>query len=170
MTRRGVTLLEVLFVAGLILLLLVVASQPFISGRRSLQKLSVQASLQTASRKAIARFLTEVQEGMEVLVPRSGRSRAHAVIRDKLSLTRWFVLHPQKGPGGLFELWRYYGAPAPAELRSGELLLSGIKRLRFTCQSEGALSVNLVLAEEAQEYSLVTTVRLRNLASAEAVW
>ena len=51
-----------------------------------------------------------------------------------------------------------------------ELLLSSIKRLTFTARSEGALQVNLVLSESAEEYALLTTVRLRNIAAAEAVW
>ena len=170
MTRRGVTLLEVIYVAILIVLLVMVATQPFVTGRRSMERMSVKASLQASSRKAIARLLAEVQEGMEVLIPLAGRSRAHAVIRDRVSLPRWFVQQPQKGQSGLFELWRYTGNPAPVEERRGELLLSGIKRLRFTCQGEGALSINLVLSEEGQEFSLVTTVRLRNLPAAEALW
>ena len=137
-------------------------------GSRSSQGLAARMSLQQASRKALVRLLREVQEGMEVLSPRPGTTLAHALVRDKVSQVRWFVQHPIED--GTFELWRYVGDPGLPTGKRGELLLGNVKRLRFTCTSEGALQVNLTLSEQGQESSLLTTIRLRNLPSAEMLW
>ena len=165
MTRRAFTLLEALVVAAVLTVLLSALWMLFSASQRSSSSLTVKASLQKSSRQALATFITETQEGMEVLLPRPGRSRAQAAIRDRLSLIRWYAQRPQPGADGLYELWRY-----TADRPQGERLFGGIKRLRFTCRSEGALEVNLVLTEEGQDTALLTTIRLRNLPSAEAVW
>jgi hypothetical protein len=159
-----VTVFEVLVAATLLSVVLGVLYAFLSSGRRSVESISAHAALRKPSRRAIARLLTELQEGKEVVTPPPGRTRAMAVIRDKESVARWFVQHPQRGgPEGVFELWRYSADRT-------ELLLTGIRRMRFTCQSEGALSINLVLTEDGREASFVTTVRLRNIAAAESIW
>ena len=138
------------------------------SGARSSVGLTTRMGLQQSSRKALVRLMMEIQEGMEVLAPVPGSSLTYALVRDKLSLVRWFVQHPQKD--GIYDLWRYTGDPEVPPAKRGELLLKGVKRLRFTSTSEGSLQINLTLTESGQEHSLVTTIRLRNLASAEALW
>ena len=140
-------------------------------GTRSTGRLTPQLSLQQASRKAIVRFLREVQEGMEVLSPRPGSTLSYALVRDKVSQVRWFYQLPMAGSrDNLLELWRYVDDPDVPMAQRKELMLTHVKRLTFTSRGEGALQVNLLLAEGDQEYAMLTTVRLRNIASAEEIW
>ena len=166
----GFTLVEVII--GVILFALLVASVMwvFVYGGRSTGRLSSQLSLQQSSRKAIVRFLRELQEGMEVLSPSPGSTLSYALIRDKVSLVRWFYLIPASGTPGVFELRRYVKDPKLSEEKRTEIFLQNVKRLTFTCRSEGALQIHLVMKEDDQEYALLTSVRLRNLASAETLW
>ena len=71
---------------------------------------------------------------------------------------------------GSCELWRYVHDPSLPEAQREELILQDVRRLTFTCQSEGAAQVNLLLARDGQEFALLTLVRLRNLATVEELW
>jgi len=139
-------------------------------GSRSGQRLSTQMAVHQASRKALVRFLQELQEGIEVIRPTPGTTLSYALVRDKYSCVRWFRQVPRPGSGGLYDLRRYADDLALPMDRRDELLLSDVKRLTFTARSEGALQINIVLAEKDRDYALLTTVRLRNLPSAEELW
>jgi len=169
--REALTVVELLTASTVFVLVVGLVITLLTQGRRSSQNLGTQMSLAQASRKMIVKLLGELQEGMEVLSPRPGSTKAQALIRDKLSFIRWYVLHPKTGSvPEVYELWRYINDPDLPAARRAEILLGGIQRLRFTCLSEGALQINLTLIEEGKEYSILTTVRLRNLPSTEAVW
>jgi hypothetical protein len=169
--RRAFTVAEVLIAAAVFVVLTGLVVYMLMQGRRSSQTLGTQMSLAQASRKTLVKLLGELREGMEVLSPRPGSTKAQALIRDKLSFIRWYALHPRSGSSPeVYELWRYINDPDLTAARRAEMLLGGIKRLRFTCLSEGILQVNLTLIEEGKEYSILTTVHLHNLPSAEAVW
>jgi hypothetical protein len=171
---RAFSLVEVVIALGLISLLIGVVVWILSFGGRSTSRLTPQLALQQASRKAVVRFLREVQEGMEVVTPRPGSTLSYALVRDKLSQVRWFYQLPQRTPNPrerLFELWRYVDDQTITDPeKRKELMLSNVKRLTFTSRGEGALQVNLLLAEGEQEYAMLTTVRLRNIASAEEIW
>jgi hypothetical protein len=138
---------------------------------RTVKRLTPQLGAQQGGRRAVARLLRELQEGMEVLSPSPGQTLAYAVIADKLAQVRWFFLKPQAGSNPpLFELWRRFdGTPPPGEIPK-EKLLTNVKRLTFTSSSEGAVQINLLMAEDTAEYSLLTTIRMRNIASSEELW
>jgi prepilin-type N-terminal cleavage/methylation domain-containing protein len=172
MTRRhAFSLIEVLIAAGLLGVVIGAVYYMFAFGTRATGRLTPQLSLQQASRKAVVRLLRELQEGMEVVSPSPGSTLSYAIIRDKLSRARWFYLvEKRKTPTPVMELWRYVDdLTIPREQRT-ERMLEDVRRLTFTSRGEGALQVNLLLAEGEQEYALLTTVRLRNIASAEEVW
>jgi len=165
------TLVEVLIAAAVLAAVIGVAIGILVQGQRSSRDLGTHMSLAQASRKALVRILGELQEGMEVVVPTPGSTKAHALVRDKLALMRWYVQHPQPvSKPELYELWRYTDDPSLPRGRRREKLLSNVKRLRFTSTSEGILQMNLTLIEDGHEYSILTAVRLRNLASSEAIW
>lgn len=171
MRRRAFSLVEM--IVGVGLLGLVIGGLVFLlgSGSRATGRLTPQLSLQQAGRKAVVRFLRELQEGMEVVSPAPGCSLSYAVIRDKLSRARWFYLVEKKGGASpVMELWRYVDDQTVSAQERSEKLLDDVRRLAFTSRGEGALQVNLLLAEGEQEYALLTTVRLRNIAAAEEVW
>lgn len=155
-----------------ILLVLLIGSAIWvlINSRRTAQAVSARTSAQQTTTRAVVRLLTELQEGMEVLAPQSASTLSYALIRDKVSVVRWFFLVPSKSVPGTRELWRYRDDQSiPAEKRL-EHILNGVQRLAFTATSEGSLQVNLVVAEEGHEFPLLTTVRLRNIASAEELY
>ena len=166
--RAGFTLVEVLVVLVLLGMLISVAVYLFGFGGRATRRLTPRLSLQQAGRKALVAFLREIQEGMEVVTPRPGSTLSYALIRDKLARFRLYY-QIASGPGS-YALWRYTEDPALAVGQRKELLFSNIQRLTFTSHSEGALQINLELQEDEERYSLVTSVRLRNLASAEELW
>lgn len=167
--RRAFTIVEIVIVTILIAAVigLVVWLTGF--GRSASARLGAQMSLQQASRKAVVRLLRELEEGIEVLSPRPGMTLAHAVVRDKLSQTRWYY-QVAAVDGKSYELRRHLDAPALPAAQRDELLLGSIRRLTFTCRTEAALQVNLLLAEGGEEVALVTTVRLRNIAAAEELY
>lgn len=171
MTRRGVSVPELLVAAAILALLAGAAIRGLAFGTRSTGRLTPQLALKQNSRKAIVRFLRELQEGMEVVSPAPGRTLSHAIVRDKVSRARWFyqVAHVMNVQTR-HELWRHVDDTSLPKERRAELLLTDVKRLAFTSRGEGSLQVNLTLAEGESEYTLLTTVRLRNIASAEEVW
>jgi hypothetical protein len=167
---RAFSLVEALIAGALFCALINVLIWILMNSRASTERLTSRMAVQQTSRKAAVKFLSELQEGMEVVYPRPGSTLSHAFIRDKLSIARWFVLLPRAGASDSYELWRYLADPDLAADRRAERLLTNVKRLTFTSISEGSLQVNLVLSEEGQETALLTTVRLRNLASSEELW
>ena len=168
--RSAFSLVEVMVALGLFGLLIGSVVWLFGFGGRSTVRLTGQMSLQQNSRKAVVRLLRELQEGMQVLSPTPGTTLSYALIRDKLSQVRWFYQVPQAGRSDVYDLVRYVHDPSIPEAKRTETLLQNVKRLTFTSRSEGALQVNLLLVEDEREFSLLTTVRLRNLASAEELW
>lgn len=153
----------------LVLLLGMVGTMVGTSSRQT-QKLTAQMALQQSSRKALVQLLREVQEGMEVLQPAPGSTQAWALVRDRASRVRWFYQKRQGGTTDRTELWRVIDDPSRPLAQRHEMLLRDIRRLTFTCRTEGALQMNVLLAEDDREYALLTTVRLRNLAAAEELW
>lgn len=151
--RRGFSIPEVLVALGLFGALIGAVAWLFSYGGRATARLQPKLAAQQQARKAVVRMIRELQEGMEVLTPAPGMTLPYAVIVDKEGAIAWFY---QTADGRVY--------------RQGELLLSGVKRLTFTSQSEGALTVNALLAEEEQESAILTTVRLRNIAAAEELW
>ena len=170
MNRRGFSLVEALIAVGLCALLIGVLTGVMLHGGASTARTSAQFALQQTSRAAIARLLSELQEGMEVVVPGPGCTLPHAVVRDRVSCARWYYLVAQPGEPGSYELWRQAADPdlPPAERK--ERLLKGVRRLTFTARGEAALQINLLVREQGEEMPLLTSVRLRNVASADDGW
>lgn len=137
---------------------------------RSTAKLAPKLAGQQATRKAVVRFLRELQESMEVVSPRAGSTLAYSVVRDRIAVLRWYFLVQQPNSPDLFELRVYKHDSALPTGQREELLVQNVRRLAFTARTEGALQVNLLVGEEGMETSILTTVRLRNIASAEELW
>ena len=168
--RRAFTVIEVL-IGGILLVVLVAVLVMFlVYGGRSTARTSAQYSLQQAGRVALAHFLREIQEGMEVIQPPPGSTLPHAVIRDAVSCPRFYYLVPQADEPGSFELWRFVNDPDIAADQRKERLLRGVRRCTFTARGEAALQVNLLMREAGEEFPLLTTVRLRNAAAADDGW
>ena len=142
----------------------------FSYGGRAMQRMTPQLALQQAGRIAVVRLLREIHEGMEVLAPTPGSTLSYALIVNKLGQVQWLHQKPQANAPGRYELWVMTDAPGVPAADRTMRLVTDLKRLTFTSRSEGALQVNLALAEGEAEYPLLTTVRLRNLPSAEEVW
>ena len=169
--RRAFTLVEILFSLALVSLLIGSVMWTLGYGGRSTQRLTAQASAQQASRKALARFLEELQEGMLVLSPQPGATLSYALVKDKAAIVRWYYqVERQTGTDKSYELWRYVNDPSLAAADRRTLILSDVQRLTFTSRTEGALQLNIALHSGEQQFALLTTVRMRNLASGEQLW
>ena len=170
MKRRAFSIVEISIGAGLLAVLMGVLVMMLIHGGRSSARTGVQYALQQQSRTAMAHFLQELQEGMEVVQPTPGCTLPQAVIRDAVSCARWYYLVKQPDEPGSFELWRYADDPDMDPARRKERLLRGVKRLTFTAHGESAVQINLVVREGTEELPLLTTVRMRNIAAADDGW
>lgn len=168
--RRGFSLPEVLIALAMmgVLIALLVWLTSF--GTQATGRLTPRLALHQTARKAMARFLADLQEGMEVITPRPGVTSTFAVVRDKLSVLRWYYLVPSPNGGPLFDLRVMRKDPALPAPERDTLVLTNVKRLALTSRTEGAIQLNLELSADGQDYPLLTTVRLRNIASAEELW
>lgn len=167
--RRAFTLVEALVAVALATGAIGLLIWLLVFGGRSSERITPQLALQQESRKAVVRFLKELQEGMEVISPRPGSTLTYALVRDRVARVRWFYQVPGS-TRGLFDLVRYVDDAKLAGAERLETLLTRVRRLTFTARGEGLVQVNLLLADGEQEYALLTTIRLRNLASTEEIW
>ena len=170
MKRRAFSLAEILVVVGLFGLVLGAAVYLFGYGSQAMRRLTPQLAVQQAGRRAVVRLLQDLQESMEVMQPRPGATLAYAVVMDKLGVSRFYYQVKSAADPQTTDLWRHVDDPTLPPAEQDQRVFTGIKRLSFTCQTEGALSLNMQLAEGETTYALLTTVRLRNLASAEELW
>jgi hypothetical protein len=169
----GTTLVEMLIVVALFSLVMCVLFWLFGFGGQATRRITPKLSVQATGRKAVARFLQDLQEGMDVITPKPGSTLAYAVVRDKVAALRWYYL-VQKGQDEtgmpLYQLWSYTNDPSLPKDRRYQQVLDSVMSISFTSRSEGALQINLLLSLDGIDYALLTTVRLRNLASAEMLW
>ena len=170
MTRRAFTLTEVLVAVGLFSVLITSAVWLFSYGVASTRRLTPQIAAQQNGRKAVVRLIQDVQESMEVMQPRPGSTLPYAVVMDKLGNARLYYQVASRTQPGTNELWRYVDDPSLSAAERSQLMFADVARLAFTSQGEGTLSLDLSLAEGESVYALLTTIRLRNLASAEELW
>lgn len=169
----GYTLVEVLLVVGIFVVVLALVVGYFGFGRRSEQRLTARMGAQQATRKALVRFVQELQESVEVLSPRPGSTLSYALVRDQVNAVRWY--YQVRTPGSpdsapTFEVWRFATDTTLPGPQRRVKLLGGVKRLTFTARSEGGLRLNLVTTEDGQDHATLLSVRLRNIAVAEEVW
>ena len=168
--RGGFSIAEVLVALGMFVILISLCVWIFGYGSGATRRLTPKLTMAASSRKAVVRMLREIQEGMEVILPMPGITLPYAVIIDKIGLARWYYQVPNKNDANLTDLMRYVNDKKIAPGARSDVLLTGISRLTFTSQSEGMLSINLALQEDSAEYSMLTQVRLRDLASSEELW
>jgi len=174
-SSRAFTIVECLIALCLLGMLLAICIQLFSHARIVTQKLTPQLSVQQGSRKALVRVIEELQESMEVLVPQPGSTLYYALVRDKVGLLRMYYLVPRKPDSTalgskMYELWRDIADPKLPPQGGRACLVQNISRLTFTSRSAGSLQINLTLSEQGEKSSLLTSVRLRNLPSAEELW
>ena len=114
--------------------------------------------LQADSQRALARFLKDLQEAIEVVAPQPGGTLPYAVIRDKLNR---FVVYSLtgSGAGGEYDLQTDVVSP---QGRTTDIMLKGVARLTFSSLSDGALRLHMTLATGARRYAFYTEIRLRN--------
>ena len=161
MRRRAFTLIEILMAIGLFALLSAVLAYVTGFGVRVFGRLTPSLALQQASRKAVASMLGELQESMEVIVPRPGATLPYALVRDRLSVIRWYYQVPL--PDGSAELWRYIDdATLPAERRKERLQLGRNLNFARYAHSEAGLCADadtLKAAYPAPEYQAMRDLR-----------
>lgn len=168
--RRAYSLAEVLVAAGLCLLVLGAAFGLLRFMRTSgEQVLGPAMGLQMASRSAMIQLVKELQECVEFIRPQQGLSLTYFVARDKVNriLTGYVARDAAASQAAGRDLYRLYlhrheyePAPDPAKQRK---VLEGIERASFTTLSPAVLQIHLTLHEQGKSYTLLTTVRARNV-------
>jgi len=176
---RGFSLVEIIVGSLIFSVLLGLAVSYLGFGRRTEKRITSRLGAQQTTRKALVRFLRELQECMEVLSPKPGSTLSYALVRDQINLVRWYfqVPDPASDPTDpTYQVWRFVDDPELAPDQRQIMLLSGVRRLTFTSRSEGALQLNLTVTDASSDgdrdhdFATLLTVRLRNLPAAEEVW
>lgn len=170
--RRGFTLVEVSIALTVALLVIGAAFALHRFATVSTQQtLGPQLGLQTASRAALVQFIREIQESIEIVRPAQGCTLNYFVARDKLNQFLVGYVAPKAGAAGgggtdpaLQELYLYrhdYDHDDPA--RQQRKVLDGVERITFTTLSPGVLQIHMTLWDQGRDYTLLTTVRARNI-------
>lgn len=168
----GFSVIEVLVAATVGLMVLGLAFGLLRFVRASSEKtLAPQVALQMASRSALVQLEKELQQCVEFIRPKQGSSLTYFIARDKqnLILTGYVARDDaasQSAGRDIYQLYfhrhDYTPGANPALQRK---VLDGIERISFTTLSPGALQVHMTLHELDKSYSLLTTVRARNVLS-----
>lgn len=175
MTRRrprsgAFSVVEVLVGVALALVVLGVAFGLLRFVRASTeQTLAPQLGLQMASRSALVQLVKQLQECVEFLRPQQGSSLTYVIARDKTNfmLTGYVArddVASRAAGRNLYQLYlhRYDYVPGPDPAKQLKIL-DGIERAAFTTLSPGVLQIHLTLHEQGKSYTLLTTVRARNV-------
>lgn len=126
-----------------------------------------QVGLQTASRKALVDFIREIQETIEIVRPPAGSTLSYFIARDKINriLTAYLVKNAADSAAAgrdLYDLW-VHRKDYPPEPSTQVRMLTRVERLTFTTLSPGLIQIHLDLNEAGKTYSLLTSVRSRNI-------
>lgn len=169
--RHGVTLVEVLVGLGIGTIVLGIAFQlQRFSSYSTQQTLGPQLGLQTASRAALIKFIREIQESIEIVRPLQGGTLHYFMARDKFNQIMVGYSAPQLAPPPgqtvpLEDLYIHRYSYDPAVPGEQVKILENLKRITFTTLSPGALQIHATLSEQGKEYTLLTTIRTRNILS-----
>lgn len=168
----GFSLIEVLVAAtvGLIVLGMAFGLLRFVRAS-SEQTLAPHVGLQMASRSALVQLEKELHQCVEFIRPKQGSSLTYFLARDRrnLILTGYVARDDAaslRAGRDIYQLYfhrhDYTPGTNPALQRK---VLDGIERVSFTTLSPGVLQIHLTLHELGKSYSLLTTVRARNVLS-----
>lgn len=163
MTRRGISFIEVLMAAAIGLVILGAAHGLFRLGQRFSAQEMEMLGLQLDAQRSLAQFLRDLQEGMCVVLPQPGGTLPYAVVRDKENQLLYYTLVTDP-PRTTLRLRRVVATPAGP---STSYAMSGLKRLTFTAQSDGALRLHAILEEGTRTFAFHTQVRMRNRDAAD---
>jgi hypothetical protein len=165
---KAFTLVEIVIAGAILIIIIGLATGLLLSARGSTQAIMPAFDLQTGTRKALLEVLQAVQESIDVLRPPMGCTLSYFVVRGKANQIL-LAYQAQDSAASLkagIPLYVLYlvecdlDAPDQATQRR---LIGNIKRLSFTTITPGVLQVHLDLFEEGRTYSLLTSVRCRNL-------
>lgn len=161
--REGLTLVELIIGLGIGIVVLGMAfGLHRFTTYSTQQTLGPQLGLQTASRAALIKFIREIQESIEIVRPVQGSTLGYFVARDKFNQ----IMVGYSAPGSAAPLEDLYIARHPYDPAvpvEQVKILEGLKRISFTTLSPGALQIHATLSEQGKEYSLLTTIRTRNI-------
>jgi hypothetical protein len=133
------------------------------------QTIGPNLGLQSASRVALLKLIKELQECIEFVRPRQGASLNYFIARDKLNqiLTGYIARNDDasdRAGRDIFDLHLHRHDVGKARPPSRHTrLLPGIERLSFTALSSGVIQIHMTLHEQGKSYTLLTTVRARNV-------
>jgi hypothetical protein len=175
-TRTGFSVLEMLLATALALLVLVAAHQRLRGARVATDlTLAPQAELQSATAVLLLDLVQELKESIEVVKPAEGTTLNYAVVRDKLN--ELLLVYPvldeaatRSSGRPLYDLYLHRTDPSAQPLATRQrLLIRGVERIAFTSLSSGALQVHINIHRDGRVYSLLTTIRMGNIASEAAL-
>ena len=165
--RRAFGLTELLVALGLSTVVLLSIWSVFNAAGRAAAPGS-HAGLQLGTQLALLELDQRLAESIELVRPSPGTSLSYFVVRGNTNemVVGYQVVDPAASTAAgqpIYDLWLAVTRKnAPPEQKR---LLQHIERMRFTATSPGVLQLHAELVEDGKTTAMLTSVRLRNLAS-----
>ncbi len=136
------------------------------SGKQS-ENLGKRLVLQMEARRALLSLYDDLQQGIEIVIPKPGSTLPYVVFRDFVNDIR--VIFQEKDAElsktegqDLFRVMEVRCSPEGTRPSVTRLLMKYVTRLQFTAYDPGSLLLTCSMAGGKGTFSLVNFVRLRN--------
>lgn len=167
--RNAFTMVELVFVAGLVALIAVVSARVFTAFGVTQQTLSNQAILQMDARKAFDTISEKIRSGTDVIKPVAGETLPYLIFKDATNYVNTLYLEAdnqmsKKLQQKLYKLILYRDDYSGGYRHENEkVMFRSIKKLSFTSPSPTCVQLNVTIVGETGEYQFLSLVGLMNL-------
>ena len=142
------------------------------STHKKSENLSKRLVLQMEARKAFLNLTRELQQGIEIILPKPGTTLPFLVYKDYTNSLR--VVNHEEDPARTREqkrpMFRTISTRRdPSEPTAGPpvILMEYVARLNFTAHSAGGILVSVRLHGGSGDFSLINFIRLQNVSAEE---
>jgi prepilin-type N-terminal cleavage/methylation domain-containing protein len=172
-SRVAITLVEIVIAMAIFSVVLFggYRSMQAYAGRAS-ENLSTQLLLQMEARRALLTMTTNLQQGLELVLPRPGATLPYVTYRDFVNNLRVIYLEKDESLSAREQQTLYQAVekvidPADGTKTTTKILMRYVTELRFTAHHQGAVVVTCSLLGGRGRFSLVNFIRLRNTGAAD---
>lgn len=136
------------------------------------ENLSKRLVLQMEARKAFLNLTRELQQGIEVVVPKPGTTLPYLVYKDYVNNLRVVFLEEdqvrsREEQRKIYRAISAFRDPSSPTAGPPVTLMEHVVRLNFTTHSVGGVLVSARLHGGSGDYSLVNFIRLQNVSAEE---
>jgi prepilin-type N-terminal cleavage/methylation domain-containing protein len=166
--QRGFTAVELVVVAILMALAFTVFYKFFGNRANTEAQLTNRLSLQVEARKAADMVIAQLREASEVVKPTLGQSSSFVVFLD--AINRTCLLYPTRDQENsarykkdLFKLVSFtHEYPGSGAATKEKFIARSLRRVAFTVLAPNSVQINVIVANEKEEYEFLTEAGLMN--------